>query len=827
MVRLLFGFVLLPVIALPQVRIVSVGDWEIPGIHHTRVEGRVVNAHGMAMDGVAVRLAAAPFTSIALYETRTGPHGDFEFPDVSYDGGLEGMVDPPAGWLPATFSIGDVSGFFQAGEIRLKPSAALRLVVETTPGQVYRGDPKELRVSVIPDESDSREAVTSYGGGLFTIDHLPSGGAKLEIEYKDTTYAARITLDAGSRNRILVARIPAGPDENSKLEIVEMVRPWEAPPAQTIEGTVRTPDGSPVDGAVVVAQSSVGRIGYGLVQSVITDAAGRYRADVPCGASSTFQVAGDEKPSPGPDLQFSHAFSVEAVVEAPDRTAAAQARVSWSGQLGWRALGRGRTWIAPFLTLGNSTVQFVAELPGYFPIFSRVEVPELPPAVSAPVVVRFHFRRGPVRTLEVRAAGKPLAGAAVEVVRIGEPSDLEPVLPVSYRTDSDGRLRLAGEVEGDYGVLVYARGYRLGRALWCTGAPLKIDLAPESAVLEIAGLVRGQNVRLTPDGGDQAAASFSVERSPAMVSVAAAKYELLAFHEAGQVAGAAHVTAIAGQTARVSLDENRGAEIRVTVPDPDHTWNVAAMPVWTRGPEDVVKAQTSRGVAVLRIGVAGRYRVLAVRENAEHWLEREIAVSDGNTVTLDVPPLTAALTNWPPANGEEHSQLLILQAAEPSGWNLVFMPVELAGGERHEFQGLPAGKYYAWRPAPYGQAQRAVGGAVVVLEAGRTLEWKDSPPFGGPPLEIRIAGENGRPVPSALLYVDLPSRGYWMSEDPKFATQVRQNLVPIRNGKAELPGAGPGRLLLELLSERGRLYSLSADVGPGRTLEIRLPKEDQ
>jgi hypothetical protein len=120
-----------------------------------------------------------------------------------------------------------------------------------------------------------------------------------------------------------------------------------------------------------------------------------------------------------------------------------------------------------------------------------------------------------------------------------------------------------------------------------------------------------------------------------------------------------------------------------------------------------------------------------------------------------------------------------------------------------------------------------VGGAVVVLEAGRTLEWKDSPPFGGPPLEIRIAGENGRPVPSALLYVDLPSRGYWMSEDPKFATQVRQNLVPIRNGKAELPGAGPGRLLLELLSERGRLYSLSADVGPGRTLEIRLPKEDQ
>jgi hypothetical protein len=54
-----------------------------------------------------------------------------------------------------------------------------------------------------------------------------------------------------------------------------------------------------------------------------------------------------------------------------------------------------------------------------------------------------------------------------------------------------------------------------------------------------------------------------------------------------------------------------------------------------------------------------------------------------------------------------------------------------------------------------------------------------------------------------------------------------QLLVPVRNGAAELPPVGAGRLLLRLLSERGHVYSLAADVTPGRTLEIRLPQEEQ
>jgi hypothetical protein len=813
-------------LGLAQVRIVSLGDWEIPGIHHTRVEGRVVNAHGMAMAGVAVRLAAAPFSSMALYEMRTGPHGDFEFPDVSYDGDLEGMVDPPAGWLPATFAIAGVSGIFQAGEIRLKPSAALRVVVETAPGQIFRGAPTELRLSVIPDAFESRAAVTSYADGLFTIDRLPYGGAKLAVEYKETTYTARIALDRGSRNRMLVARIPAGQDDKRKLEIVEMIRPWETPPSQTVEGTVRTPDGAPIDGAVVVVQSSVGRIGDGPTQSVITDAAGRYRAEVPRGATSTVRIEGDDKPSSGTDPQTGFALSVAAVVEAPDRKAGVQARVRWSGPLGWRTLAHGQTWIAPFLTAGNATLQFVAELPGYFPIFSRVELPE-PPALPPPVVERFHFERGPMRTLEVRAAGKPLLDAAVEIVRIQDPAEPEQALPVSYKTGPDGRLRLAGVAEGQYGVLVHARGYRTGRALWRPGARLVIDLTPESAVLEIAGLTRGQKVRVTPDGGDQAAASISVERSPAVATVAPAKYELLAFDEAGRVTGVAHATAIGGQTTRVSFGVRRGAEILVTVPDPDRAWDVIASPVADNTPEDMAEVQTDRGVAVMQVRMAGRYSVRASRD-AGQWLEREIDVPESGAA-ITIPPLTASITGVEPGTGEGNSGLLILQAAEPGGWSAALGTVDPGEGQHADSHGLPVGKYYAWRPVFDPKSPREWSGIPVQLEAGRTLAWKDPPPYAGPPLKIRVTGADGRPVQDAVLYGDLPTMRDWMSS-PSTSGDLEptpQILVPVRNGKAELPGAGPGRLLLELLSQRGRLYSLSADVTPGRTLEIRLPKEER
>ena len=830
MARLPLWLLLVPTLAVAQVRIAAVRDWEIPGIHHTRVTGRVVTAHGMPVAGAAVRLIAPPYHSIALYETRTGARGDFDFPDVSRDGYLQGMVDPPAGWLPAEFDIPEMSGVFQAGEIRLAPAAAVRVVVETAPGQPFRGDPGELRLSVSPDASQLGPGVTSYAGGVFTVDRLPYGKAELRVEYKETDYSARLVLDAGSRNRVLVARIPPARDEDGQLKIAELIRPWEAPSPQTIEGTVRTMDGSPIDGAEVNIQSDVGLKGYGPSQFATTDADGRYRAQVPRGATPTV-LAGDagENHVSGTDIQAGGALPVEAVVEAPDPAAAARARVRWNGPLGWRTLGSGRTWIAPGLPAENPSIQFVADIPGYFPIFSSARVAKPESGQPSPVAARFSFKSGPVRTLEVRSAGKPLAGAVVEIVPVADPHQLEPVPTVSYTTGPDGRLQLAGDVPGEYGVFVYAPGHPTARALWRAGAPLAIDLTPQPAAIEIAGLVHGQRVRVKPEGHDRAVAEFTVDRSPAPVTVEPGNYLVLAFDHTGLLAAAARATAVGGRTTRVSPGAGRAAEIRVTVPDPNQIWDVTAWSEWNANPEEIedASAQTVRGTAVLRVGAAGRYRVRAGREHATQWLEREIEVSAREGAALTVPPLTASLAGARPASLWRDSGFLILQAAAPEGWSLGLGPIGLGDAGRFEFRNLPAGRYYAWslaseNPPPLGSA-----GVPVVLEAGRTAQWKDPAPSTGPPLKVRVTAADGRPTPYALLYVDaIEPANRPAAADSVAGREPRLGLfVPVRNGAAELPRSGAGRLLLWMLSERGRIYSLAADVAPGRTLEIRLPRE--
>jgi hypothetical protein len=672
--------------------------------------------------------------------------------------------------------------------------------------------------------------VTSYDGGVFTVDRLSYGKAKLAIEYKESRYTAQLALNAGSRNRILVARIPSvrHKDEEGKLEIVEMIRPWEAPPLRTIEGTVHTPDGAPLGGVFLRIRSSVSGEGNDLARFAIADAAGRYRAEVPRGATFTVETMGSgEDQVSGTDVQAGGAFSVEAVVEAPDAKAAARARVRFGCPMGWRALGAGRTWVSPGLLAGNF-IQFAADIPGYFPIFSSFEFP--PGSAPPPAIVeRFRFRSWPVRTLAVRSAGRPLAGAAVEIVPIDSLNGMEPVLPVSYTTGSDGRLQLAGDVAGEYGVIVSAPGHRTGRALWRSGVPLAIDLTPKPAAIEIAGLVRGWEVRVKPEGGDQAVAAFTADRSPATVTVDAARYVLLAFDQAGRVVGAARVTAVGGKTTRVSLAGGRNAEIRVTVPGPNQTWNVTVWSEWNANPEDIedAAAQTQQGIAVLKVGAAGRYRVRAAREHGAAWLEREIEVSETGGA-LSIPPLTASLEGTRPATAGADSGFLILQAAEPGGWDLGLGPVELGEGRRFEFRGLPPGKYFAWSLASEGPPPLGLSGIPVVLEAGRTALWKDPAPSAGRPLQVRVTGAGGRPMPCALLYLDaVESKDRMGAEDSVRSREPRPRiLVPVRNGTAELPHVGAGRLLLRLLSQRGHIYSLAADVTPGRTLEIRLPQEE-
>jgi hypothetical protein len=82
MVRFAALLALLAALAPAQVRIVGVEDWGwSSGAEHTRVKGRIVDAHGASLAGAGVRLRAALSAKTTLYETRTGADGDFEFPD--------------------------------------------------------------------------------------------------------------------------------------------------------------------------------------------------------------------------------------------------------------------------------------------------------------------------------------------------------------------------------------------------------------------------------------------------------------------------------------------------------------------------------------------------------------------------------------------------------------------------------------------------------------------------------------------------------------------------------------------------------------------------
>jgi hypothetical protein len=842
MARFALSLLLLAALAPAQVRIVSVEDWPAYGTLHVRVEGRVVTARGMPLAGVGVRLFTPPFIEIPLYETRTGAKGEFAFADVSHFGELKGIVDPPAEWLPAEFDVPEVSGACQVGEIRLAPSAALRVTVETAPGQILRGDPAALKLSIRPTKAPPRPTVISYDNGVFSIDRLPAGKAKLEICYQENAYTAPLVLEAGRRNRVLVARIPSDKDKSRKLEIVEMVRPWEAPRVQTVEGTVRAADGSPIEDAAVFIESRDDPLAAFSWQDAISGPDGRYRAQVTRGWTYSYKVDGaGENHVSGTDIQLDGALPLEVAVEAPNAVLAAQSRVRWAGcLLGWRTLHPGRNWIVPIPSAGLSSVAMVADIPGYFPVFSTFKLPE--PGAAPPGVQRFRFKDGPVRSLEARSGGKPLAGAAVEIEHVRDPWEMILEPPLGYATGPDGKLRLAGDVEGEYVVYVYAPGHEPGRALWRSGAPLVVDLAPRTAVLELTGLVRGQQVRVVREGGGDEA-SIVVDRMPASVTVAPGNYQVLAFGEPGRVSAVARATAVAGRTTSVAMAESKGAEIRVAVPDPNRIWNVEVGPVWSRGYGEGESVKTQQGTAVLHLDRAGRYRVWACQESNGVALARDLEVSEGSRVDLRIPPLTASLRAVRPSADEEEPAMLILHAATPGGWDLELQSEKPGAAGQLEFQGLPPGKYYAWKREPKlepdeleeavehaSAPRRRWSGIPVTLEAGRAREWKlpglEAP---GPPLKIRVTGAQGRPVREALLFVDTPVVRVWMRELGGIGGDepLPSLMVPVRNGAAELPGAGQGRLLLRLLGGRGRFYSLVADVGRSRSLEIRLPKEEQ
>ena len=116
-----------------------------------------------------------------------------------------------------------------------------------------------------------------------------------------------------------------------------------------------------------------------------------------------------------------------------------------------------------------------------------------------------------------------------------------------------------------------------------------------------------------------------------------------------------------------------------------------------------------------------------------------------------------------------------------------------------------------------------------MLKAGGALTWTGGLPAAPPPLKVHVTDANGRPVPNALLFVNALPYRVWFDPQNGFIeeTPLPSPPVRVRDGVAELRNAPPGRLSLDLVSGRARRYRLIADVGSARTLDIRLPGEEQ
>jgi len=186
---------------------------------------------------------------------------------------------------------------------------------------------------------------------------------------------------------------------------------------------------------------------------------------------------------------------------------------------------------------------------------------------------------------------------------------------------------------------------------------------------------------------------------------------------------------------------------------------------------------------------------------------------------------------------------LYLRSADRDGWDVEVEPREVGPDGGFEVESLPAGRYYAWQHVftTVGEAHGKLGpaaadvcrkhewaGVPVVLEAGGKAALKDLAATPAGNVKVRVIDAGGQPVPSAYIFLRDQNPEFWIRDDEAAAGAASEApIAHVVNGAAELRDVRAGGLDFELLAGTGRVYSVVAQVEPGRLLEVRLPKEDR
>lgn len=891
-VRSAFVFLTLPLIA--QTLEPPRPALERRGLFHATVQGRFVSADGAPVAGVRVVLNAGRVRAFPLVNAITGSDGRFVIRDVNSSYMPDLRWHPPEQWLKGGIALaGESGGTINIGTIRLQPDSVIRVAVEAVGGPALEARDREPSI-VLQGKSQFGPRVVAETIGAYRVLRQISfddGNWDVSIYTKGRSehYQAPFHVQRGRRDQLFLIKLlrdtvktQSQYSAEGKMEISEVL----LPPA-TLEsefrasGRVLAPDGSPIEGAFVgmndfflaratpqwTTSGADGRFDLGYASSACTNPSVSFGdSDFIRLEGQTFNEKCDEVWKGPRDLVISQATRLTFKITGTDSSAGRA--FWWHDSFGWQPFSSLQPWIS-LSSFERMTVR--VEVPGFLPLIKTLELPRLNSAGGkdekppAEVPVEFQFDTRVQRQLTVRAGGRPLPGATVDLEWVENLNKDSRRQVATYRTPANGEISLTGGGDRLIEVFVYADGYEPRRARWNVGVPLMLDLSPRDATISFVNRESAALARVRPAGLPGTVRSVKLGVEGSSVKVAAGEYDITTYNDRGSVLGYQRTRVAAGETTIEAAVDQRP---RLTLHYSKAGWQSSVSDSTPRGgavgwaamisvagtltvrdvPATLIR-ETS-GEAVYLLSRAGRVHVEA-RRAASPTLWRDLEVGPGESLVIDVPrdeaTIEGAMSSYDTGTGNIHGiagPRIQLIADDPSAWSVTeYLPVkEKDGGFR--IRGVPPGEYHVYHhliaePKTYvydGKAQTytaptaAWGGVAAKLIAGETARLRD---FAGDTLgnlSVRITDGAGRPVEQATLRIRDRMSDSWrqMEESPAQIEQAGQPIpypasVRIVAGRAALPNIRSGWLEFAVETDAGPSYAYTMPVTLGQELQVTIP----
>ncbi len=865
------------------------------GLFHATVQGRFVSAEGTPVAGVRVVLNAGRARTFPLVTALTGSDGRFVIRDVNSSYMPDLRWHPPERWLKGGIALaGESSGTIDVGTIRLQPDSVIRVSVEIVGGPALEARDREPTVVLQGKSQFGPRIVAETIGSYRVLRQIPFDEGNWEISLytkgRSEYFRGPFHVQRGRRDQMLLIKLLRDTvktqnqySAEGKMEISEVL----LPPA-TLErgfrasGRLLAPDGSPIQGAFVgmndfflartppqwTTSSTDGQFDLQYTSTGCTNPSVSYGdSDFIRLEGQTFNEKCDDVWKGPRDLVIAQASRLTLRVTGAD--AAGTRAFWWHDSFGWQQFSSLRPWIS-LSSFEQMAVK--VEAPGFLPLIQTMELPSLsrvngndekPPAE---VPVDFHFDAGARRQLTVRAGGKPLPGATVDLEWI-ENLDRDSRRQVAtYLTPADGKISLAGGADRIIEAFIYADGYEPRRARWNTGDELVLDLTPRDATLSFTNRESAALARVRPAGLPGSVRSVRLDVGSSSVKVAAGEYDITMYSDRGGVLGYQRLRVAAGETK--TLDAAVDQRPRLTLHYSNAGWQSSVSDFTPRGgavgwaamitvggtlsvrdvPATLIRETSEEAVYLL--SRAGRVHIEMSRPAAP-LLWRELEVRPGESLTVDVPhdeaTIEGAMTSYETGIGNIHGiagPRLQLIADDPSSWSVTdYLPAKEKDGT-FRIRGIPPGNYHVYHhliaePKTYtfeGKTQTytaptsAWGGVPVKVIAGETAHLRDfaSDPLGN--LNVRILDASGRPLEQATIRIRDRMSDSWrqVEENPAQLEQAGQPIpypasARIVAGRAMLPNIRSGWLEFAVETDAGPSYAYTMPVTLGQELQVTLP----